>query len=259
MWFKSFSSRSSLMAKVAIAGAAAAFVTGAANANTIQLTTGDPTATAPGGSTSVTLSNVVDAIFSTTSGGPTTAIWQGVTFGSTNANINQTGVTQFGENGSGDNASNAGFTNSTPDANDTALLNLVNNGLAFNSSTAPNAMTAVISNLTANTNYRIDNIISLLGYTGSRTDEVSYNGGTPTSADTITYGATPAANANYIYDVYDVVNSGANGTITVDYSGTGQGPFYSALIVSSVPEPASAGLLAIGAVGLLLLKRRRTA
>lgn len=94
---KSHGFRGASLAAHANVGAAVLVALGIAgpavvNASVIQLTTGDPTATAPAGSTSVTLSNVVDAIYTPVSGSALntsagTLTWQGVAFSAASANV----------------------------------------------------------------------------------------------------------------------------------------------------------------------------
>ncbi len=227
------------------------------NASVIQLTTGDPTATAPTGSTSVTLSNVVDAIYTPVSSSAlntaaSTLTWQGVAFSATSANVTRAaGAPQWFIPPSSDTSSNAGFTNISPSAEDTNLLNLVNAGMAYDASNGVDNMSVTITGLTVGSSYRVDNIISLVGISG-RPDQVSYDGATPVAADTIS-----SASPNGIYDIYDTVSADSNGEIVVDFTGP-SGPFYNAVVVSSVPEPAMLGLVALGGlVGLLLVSRKR--
>ncbi len=258
---KSHGFRGASLAAHANVGAAVLVALGIAgpavvNASVIQLTTGDPTATAPAGSTSVTLSNVVDAIYTPVSGSALntaagTLTWQGVAFSATSANVTRAaGTPQWIAPNPADTSSNAGFTNGSPSAEDTNLLNLVNAGMAFDSNGGVDNMSVTITGLTAGGNYRVDNIVSLVG-APSRPDQVSYDGASAVQADTL---ASPTSNG--IYDIYDTVTADNNGNIVVDYTGS-SGPFYNAVVVSSVPEPATLGLFAIGGMCLLLLKRRR--
>ena len=59
----------------------------------------------------------------------------------------------------------------------------------------------------------------------------------------------PSASTNVEFLNNSPGSAGLNGTPTVDVSN---------VAMSAVPEPASVGLLGVGAMGLLLLKRRRT-
>ncbi len=256
-----FSNRSSVShgCSLAAIGTAVLMTLGfsaAVRASVIQLTTGDPTATAPVGSTSVTLSNVVDAIYTPVSNsalntGAGTLTWQGVVFSATNANVSRAATNpQWFTPFVADTSSNAGFTNVSPSAEDTNILNLVNAGQAYDASNSANDMSVTITGLTAGSSYRVDNIVSLVG-SSSRPDQVSYDGAPAVQADTL---ANPTSNG--IYDIYDTVSADSNGTIVVDYTGP-NGPFYNAVIVSSVPEPATLGLVAIGGLGLLLISRKR--
>ena len=258
---KSHGFRGASLAAHANVGAAVLVALGIAgpavvNASVIQLTTGDPTATAPAGSTSVTLSNVVDAIYTPVSGSALntaagTLTWQGVAFSATSANVTRAaGNPQWFTPPGADTSSNAGFTNVSPSAEDTNLLNLMNAGLAYDASSSANDMSVTITGLTAGSSYRVDNIVSLVGISG-RPDQVSYDGASAVQADTL---ASPTSNG--IYDIYDTVTADSNGKIVVDFTGP-NGPFYNAVVVSSVPEPAALGLFAIGGMCLLLLKRRR--
>ena len=228
----------------------------AVSASVVQLTTGDPTAIAPAGSTGVTLSNVVDAIYTPVSGSAlntaaNTLTWQGVVFSAASANVTRAASSsQWFTPPAADTSSNAGFTNVSPSAEDTNLLNLMNAGLAYDASSSANDMSVTITGLTAGSSYRVDNIVSLVGISG-RPDQVSYDGASAVQADTLS-----SASPNGIYDIYDTVSADSNGKIVVDFSGP-SGPFYNAVVVSSVPEPASLELVAIGGMGLLLLKRRR--
>jgi hypothetical protein len=256
-----FSNRSSVShgCSLAAIGTAVLMTLGfsaAVRASVIQLTTGDPTATAPASSTSVTLSNVVDAIYTPVSNsalntGAGTLTWQGVVFSATNANVSRAATNpQWFSPTNADTASNAGFTNVSPSTEDTNLLNLVNAGKAYNASNGANNMSVTITGLTPDGSYYINNIVSLIG-DSSRPDQVSYNGASAVQADTIN-----SASPNGIYDIYDTVSADSNGTIAIDYTGP-SGPFYNAVVVSSVPEPATLGLVAVGGLGLLLIGRKR--
>jgi len=221
----------------------------------VLLTGGDPS-----GGLTLNPADVVDALYTPVSASgvapdPTdTTVFQGVTFSASEANITlpPAGGNQLylvsGAVGGPDTATNAGFTNATPSTEDTNLLNLVNAGLNFSST--PLTLTIQVA---PDTTYRIDSIISLLGYDGGRTDTVAYNGGPV--ADTITFPATDAG-IHAIYDVEDEVTSNDQGTIQVTYDGS-QGPFYSALVVSTVPEPSTWAMLAAGMAFLGFRIRRR--
>jgi hypothetical protein len=146
-------------------------------------------------------------------------------------------------------SANAGFTNAPPSAEDTNLLNLMNGGLAFGNG-VPLTLTITAA---PDTSYRIDTLISLLGYNNDdgRTVTVGYNGGSV--ADTIAF-----TNSNSIYDVEDIVQSNSQGTIVVDYNGS-EGPFYSGLVVSAVPEPSTYAMMFAGLAFLGFRLRRKSA
>jgi hypothetical protein len=224
----------------------------------IQLTGG-----APSGGLTLNAANVLDAIYtpidSSNNFQPSdTTVFQGVTFSSGNANVIPTSIAdgkeylRSGGVGGIETSANAGFTNATPSTEDTNLLNLMNGGLNFNGS---GPLTLTINNLAPNTSYRIDSLISLLGYDGGRTDTVAYNGG-PVSA-TITF-ANNDFGTHAIYDVEDTVLSSNTGSILVTYNGS-EGPFYSALVVSEIPEPSTYAMLLGGAAFLGFLMRRKHA
>jgi hypothetical protein len=252
MKWKSFNGLGLLAA--GICGSAILISTGGVKASYVGLTGGDPS-----GGLTLNPSNVVDALYTpvhntgpgtaaltTTSG--TQQVWQGVTFTPTNSNMSRSSGTYllYSSEDTGTNSGNAGFTDTSNTTQDTNLLDLVNAGLDYKSATV------TVNGLSPNSTYQVDSIISLIGYgAGGRTDAVAYNGGTPTASDTITFN-----NTNYIYAVQDMVASTASGTITIDYSGS-QGPFYSAIVVSSVPDPTTIGLLGVGTMGLLLLLKKR--
>lgn len=234
--------------------------------NVIQLTGGDPS-----GGLTLNPADVVYALYTPvtpysgplgnlTTGG--TQLFQGVTFSATNGNIvrGTSGGEAYLYHNSPDTGTpggNAGFTNAVNTTEDNNLLALMNAGLDFSSNSDPVALTLTISNLTPNTNYQFDTLISLLGFPGARTGTVAYNGGAV--ADTITYPSPNSIGINNIYDVRDTVESNGSGQIVVDYSGN-QGPFYSALVVSNIPEPSTYAM-ALGGLGMLLglqkFRRRR--
>jgi len=225
--------------------------------NVVLLTGGDPS-----GGLTLNTGNVIDALYTpfntSTTLKNTTQVFQGVTFTATNANITRgtTGGQNYLNFFTLDTSANTGFTHGTPTTQDSNLLALMNAGLNFSSQATPAALTLTINNLAPNTNYRIDSLISLLGYSSAaRTDSVAYNGGAV--SDTISYPAPPTGVHN-IYDMENTVQSNGSGQIVVDYSGSG-GPFYSALVVSSivtVPEPSTLAMM-LGGLGLFIALRLR--
>jgi hypothetical protein len=211
--------------------------------------------------------NVVDAIYAPWSTAPSylssyngtvPVTFQGVAFSQTNPNI--TGSQSylyhsFVSDGFGgpDTAVNSGFTNpGSPSAQDVNLLNLVNAGLVFNGVSA--SINLTVSNLTPNTSYRIDSIISLDGWPDGRTDTMTYNGA---ASDTITF--TSGTNHN-IYDVGHNVLANSLGQIQLTYSGS-EGGYYSGLVVSNVgdvPEPSTWAMMLAGIafLGFCMCRKR---
>ena len=154
-----------------------------------------------------------------------------------------------------DTSANTGFTNASPTTEDNNLLNLMNAGITY--STTP--LTLTINNLTPFTSYKIDSFLSLLGYTG-RTDSVSYNGGAITQSVTF---ANDDVGSHSIYVLEDTVEADSLGSIQVTYSGSDDGPFYNAMVVSTIsptiPEPSTYALLLAGLAFLGFCLRRKSA
>lgn len=239
---------------------------GVAHAGIVQLTGGDPS-----DGLALNPSTVVAAIYTPSNGNFSQSIFtnatqafQGVTFAATSANVAR-GASSSGTSlyllPSGGNltASTAGFSNpGSPSTQDNNLLSLMNAGAWFNTEW----LTFTVSNLAANTDYRIETLSSNLGYSVPRSYTVSYNSGSV--ADTLAFATS--AEASYIYAIRDIVRSTGAGEITIRYDRlTGDGPSVSALAVSAlspsaVPEIDPAGLGSVLALlgGVLgLVERRR--
>jgi hypothetical protein len=222
-----------------------------------MLTGGDPS-----GGLTLNPANVIAAIYTPVDSNnlqtSDTTVFQGVTFTGSNSNIGLTsvGASQIflGNNG-GDTATNAGFTNaSSPTPEDDNLLNLVNAGLDFSGNGPPGttSITLTINNLTGGDSYRIDSIISLLGFPASRDVTIAYNG-SATPTDDLVLGSGDTFN---IYDEQNIVEAAPDGTIQVTYSGS-DGGFYSGFVVSAVPEPSTWALMlpGIGFLGFYLRRK----
>jgi hypothetical protein len=242
-----------------------AFV-GAAHAEVVQLTGGNPSdglALDPGA--------VVAAIYTPSDGNFSQSIFtnatqafQGVTFAATSANVargaSSSGTSLYLLPQVGDlTPTSAAFSNpGSPSTQDSNLLSPINAGAWFNTE----YLTFTVSNLAADTDYRVETLSSNLGYGVPRSYTVSYNSGSV--ADTLAFATS--AEASYIYAIRDVVRSTGAGEITIRYDRlTGDGPAVSALAVSAlspsaVPEIDPAGMGSVLALlgGVLgLVERRR--
>ena len=173
------------------------------------------------------------------------------TNGATVSNITATGATVLTRDGfvAAETPTSAGFTNpTTPSANDTALINVVNSGLLYAAGTA--SVTFTIKGLTAGTSYNLNFLTCATGY-GARSEVVSINGA---AGDLINI-----TNVNAIYDTTDIGVASGTGTITAVLSeggtGTQDGDFTNAVIVTTVPEPSTWATVAV-ATGLLAMAIR---
>jgi hypothetical protein len=239
---------------------------GTARGAIIQLTGGDPSdglALDPN-TVFAAIYTPADGNFSQSIFPNATQTFQGVTFAATIANVARgasSGGTSFYLLPSGGDLTptSAAFSNhGSPSTQDNNLLSLINAGAWFNTE----YLTFTVSNLAADTDYRIETLSSNLGYSVPRSYTVSYNSGAV--ADTLAFATS--AEASYIYAIQDVVRSTGAGEITIRYDRlAGDGPSINALVVSalspsSVPEidPNSLGsvlALVLGSLGLL--ERRR--
>jgi hypothetical protein len=232
-----------------------------APAAVVQLTGGDSS-----GGLTLTPGDVVYAVYtpSDSSTDASTATFQGVTFTAAAATAGVSGVPSgyLAVDGGGtndDTATNAGFTNtSSPSANDTELLALENAGLQYNGGST---ITLTFSGLADSTEYQVDSINSLVGYSG-RTNTISYNGGAV--SDTPDYVNDAGGSGSHeILAIEDTVQSTAGtgaantGTISLTYSIGSDGPFYNAVVISTTPEPATYVLLGLGLVSLMIIARQK--
>jgi hypothetical protein len=241
---------------------AAAGLLGAASttqaATIINLTDGDA-----GGSMTLDVAHVVQATSlatfdqtrETAYTGGNNVTWQGVDFGFANgvgpkvtANLTTTlGLTYGGtitvvpRYAPPTNTLNMG--SSTDDNALETLLKIVQYGTSN---------TLTINGLTANQQYQIDLLVSIVGYT-ARGVSVSYNGSAATNF--------AFSNGNDIaYNISELVSADSTGKITVALgtSSGSQGAVWNAMIVTEiVPEPSTLGLLGLGVGTILTTKKRR--
>lgn len=246
-----------LAAGASVALLAFVSATSGVRASVADLSGGDAAGVETSSNLSLSPSTIVDAVSAyvvtaQAGTGPTTATVQGVLFptGASNLSITGGAITYIG--------SQAAFgptdTDETtdPTANDSALLNLIGDQTLF----TPNTITATISNLTPGQTYKIDSLLSDVGF-ATRNETINYNGNA-TPAESFLVGGALGTNSSDIFNASNLVQAQANGQIVATYTSTtaGQGPVLNALAVSTIPEPATLGLIATG-FGLLLLKRRR--
>lgn len=196
-----------------------------------------------------------------TPGGANVA-WQGVSFGWHDATGNNASpvngsatanlVSSMGESSAAVVPGGSGTLNLGSSPDDDALeeiLSIVQTSEAIN---------LTISGLTPATQYRIDLLVTTAGF-NPRAARVGYNGGSTTD-----YNLESVSNT--FYDIYDIVTADGTGKIVVnltngEYTGPGEfhdetGAAWNAVIVSSIPEPASMSILA-GAAMLLVRRQRR--
>ena len=158
----------------------------------------------------------------------------------------------------------AAFTGVTPSitgtsANDTAATQIAGDLFFGSGSTAmSNGLpfySLIASNLTPGASYKLD-VIQTVGNASGRTQNVLLNG---TVVDTVVLPtASTVGGIAPVFNTSATAIADGSGQITLGFEqAAGDGPVFSAVSVSSVPEPASLGLLGLG--GLTLLRRRRTA
>lgn len=113
----------------------------------------------------------------------------------------------------------------------------------------------IFSSLTPGQTYRID-VLSFFHNANPRSTTLSYNGGPVDEYDL-------ESKADTIYDMYGMAVADSNGQINVAF-GNGDyptephdetGAAWNAIIVSSIPEPASLMLIAAGLVGVTTRRR----
>ena len=175
--------------------------------------------------------------------------------GATVSNITATGAQILTRDGfvAAETPTSAGFTNpTTPSANDTALINIVNSGLLYAAGTA--SVTFTISGLKAGTSYNLNFLTCATGY-GVRSEVVAINGA---AGDLINI-----TNVNAVYDTTDTAVASGTGTITAVFSeggtGTQDGDFTNSVIVTTVPEPSTWATVAAATCLLVVTLRCRAA
>ena len=141
-------------------------------------------------------------------------------------------------------------TAATRTANDNALLAIANTISFKGGTTAAAAQNFTLSNLAPNTPYKLD-ILQTTSDAGARSQTLTVTGSGGTQTDVV-----PLVPYK-IYDSVFTVTSSSTGTILANFVPSTDGTVFSGVVVSSVPEPASLGLLGLG--GLTLLRRRRSA
>ena len=217
----------------------------AADASTIvPLTGGDPS-----GGLTLNASNVVVA--QALSGNPTATV-QGVSFNSLGPGVTFSFTDNRGDFSSSPNP----VTFAGSDANDTALLSVINQGLQFSDTSGGLKVEINVGGLKPNTAYAADSIVTLYGNYNARSESIAYNGTTAVPLVSL----TPNGVA---YDVHSITTSTAGGNLVVDYNGIpgmGDGPVVTAFVLTAVtPEPSSFLLASAWAlIGLFAAVRRRS-
>jgi hypothetical protein len=231
-----------------IAFLAAALVTGSATsalASTVILTGGES-----GDGLTISPSTVLVA---TTAIGGTSAPVQGVTFAVPTGSATLASTT--GVNGvtvtiaDATKYTDSGMTypdNSINQSDDNALKTVMN--VISGNYNAP--IVVSVSGLADDTQYAVDVLQSSVGY-GGRTQTVSFSDSTPTE--------TAVLDGSDGYNTHDVLTSDGGGDLSVTIENphdSGNAGVLNAFVISSVPEPASLGLMSIAALGLMRRRRR---